>query len=489
MGTHDRKNHRHARGEKRGRQNVRPERHERPERPDRPDRRGKAGMPDMGRALGIVTILFGAMYALATAALVCLPVAYSWQSISMTVTVASIAGGPEPVGSFTEDSPFARLMDYLETKGFAPKRAPWKPSGVDYGNTSMLAAAQGNRVYMAWQYNPATLKAVPPGVNVLAPRWFYVEDDGGKAVVNDLGHLIKGKVSSWNPVQYVNAAHAGGAKVWAEVFTSTPRLSKQIVTDADRRNEFISRIAGWVQQYRLDGIDFDFEDMDPADADQYTALIALVRQALPAGAAVCVDVTVPLDKPDPGNWWQCYDREGLGQAADYVAVMAYDTFNLKPTAAIDWVDGRVKALLNSVPAEKILLGVPFYGTDFMANAPQGEKLTEVPADMKAKSSRNIFPSSVQSLLDGGFYTSGSKKTTVDYWIDRGTWSGETATTEYAFVDTDGLVHVLFCEDERSLLAKGALTAFDRLGGVAVWQMSYGTDPMWKALLEGMTGAE
>jgi spore germination protein YaaH len=460
----------------------------RPEKQERQDRQGKSRMPRFGRAFFIVWTVGGVLYAMAAVALACLPAAYAWQSGGLTVAVAG-TGGSLPEDSNTGNSPFVWLIDYLKSRGIRPSREPWKPTGMDYGNTDMQETALARRVYLAWQYNPTSLKAVPPGVNVLAPRWFYVEDDGGVAVVNDLGHLITGKAASWNPVQYVNAAHSAGVEVWAEVFLSTPKLAKQIVTDSTRRNEFISRMAGWVQQYKLDGIDFDFENMDPADAEQYTELIAQCKQALPAGAVICVDVTVPVDKPDPKNWWQCYDREGLGRVADYIAVMTYDKIDMKPTAAIDWVGGKVKAMLGSVPSEKVLMGVPFYGTDFMINAPAGEKLTAVPDVAKSKSSRNIFPSTVKSLLENGFYMSGTKKIAVDYWIDHGTWSDETATMEYSFVDTDGLVHVLYCDDERSLLAKGGLMAFNRLGGVAVWRMEFGNDALWNALSEGMAAAK
>lgn len=479
MRTQTRQTPRHNRAEMHRNRETAPIRQEKP---------AKAGKLRLGRAFRAVTITAGVLYALVAAALVALPLVYTWGTAELTVAT-TVSGGELAVDYDNSGSPFLLLTNFLKNMGVKPHREPWKPTGIDYGNTDMEAASQAKRVYLAWQYNPPNLKAVPPGVNVLAPRWFYVEDSGGTAVVNDLAHLISAKVSSWNPVQYVNAAHDGGAEVWAEVFLNKPELAKQIVTDKERRSEFISRMAAWVQEYKLDGIDFDFENMDPADAQQYTELIAQCKQALPAGALICVDVTVPVDTPDPKNWWQCYDREGLGHVADYVAVMTYDKFDLKPTAAITWVNGRVKSLLASVPSGKILLGVPFYGSDFMFDAPGGERLTEVPPVTKSKSSRNIFPSTVKSLLENGYYTSGSKKITVDYWIDKGSWSDETATIGYSFVDTDGLVHVLYCEDTRSLAAKGGLLAFNRLGGAAVWRMEFGTDDMWKALSDGMAGAQ
>ena len=200
-----------------------------------------------------------------------------------------------------------------------------------------------------------------------------------------------------------------------------------------------------------------------------------------------MDVTVPLDNPSPTNWWQCYDYEGLGKAADYIAVMAYEDFDWEPLAAIDWVNGRVKALLAKVPADKVLLGVPFYGMDFWTGLKGGTILTSLPENLGSPDPpRAITPAVVQALLNKEYYTtSKGAKIEIAYWIEKGVWSDEYATTRYSFVDTDNNLHVLYCDDARSLRIKGGLTAFERLGGVAVWEIDYGTDDMWNALSEGM----
>lgn len=416
-------------------------------------------------------------------ALVLLPVGNSWTSLAAS---ASVDPGVLITGAAHDSmSVFAALADVLRNFGIKPLRQPWQPTGVDYGNTRVPRTMESAPICLAWQYKPKKLAAVPPGVNVLSPTWFYVEKIGGKAVVNDIAHLQAEKVSSWEPVQYIKTAHDGRAAVWATVVCiGTPDLAKQVVTDAACRSSFISRMAGWVQEYGLDGVCFDFEKMDPADKEGFTAFIAEFKQALPPSVVVTVVVTVPLKNPD-GNWWQCYDREGLGHVADYVAVMTYDAIDLKPTAAIDWVRGKIKDMLEVVPSGKVLLGVPFYGSEFQVKAPAGGKLTEFPDAEESDFHRNIFPASVQSLRTDGFFMVGKKKIEVDYWIDKGTWSDEMAMSKYSFAGKDGLLHLIYCEDERSLEAKGRLLSYERLGGVAVWRMEYGLPPLWKSLFDGM----
>jgi spore germination protein YaaH len=453
---------------------------------ERIESREKPPIPPLYNRYQMVQLAVLLVAALAVAVMIVVPVAFSWTSLETSAPVASVAGEAIADGSRTITSPFLLMVNFLNGVGIKPKKLPWVSSGVDYGNTRIPMKASGKQLYMAWQYRPKKLDAVPPGVNVLSPTWFYVESNDGKAEVNDLATLREGKIASWTPEQYVKTAHAGGAQVWASVVSMDPDLSAQIVKDDDIRGAFISRIVAWVQEYNLDGINFDFEKMDPADKEKFTALVAQCKSALPSDILVSVDVTVPLDNPSSTNWWQCYDRKGLGQAADYVAVMAYDNPDMEPVAALDWVRDKVVAMLDMVPAEKILLGVPFYGVDFQYDVPAGKVLDSVPDYKSSKSRSTISPNTVQTLLDKQAYTIGKKTFAVAYWIHKGLWSDTLGMMEYSFVDTTGVLHVIYCEDVQSLTQKGKLLAYERLGGAAVWKLEFGKDSLWNALLQGMS---
>ena len=420
------------------------------------------------------------------AVFVLLPTGYALTSVE-AVAVEGKQAVKSPSGLFwAAASPKSLLRGVMAVFGVRPPREPWVPSGVDYGNTHVPPVAEAAPVCMAWQYRPRKLTTVPKGITVLAPTWFYVESGSeGKAETHDLNHVLDQKITNWDPVQYVTAAHKAGVRVWAVVSClGQPNLAKQIVTDTEGKNRFISQVAGWVREYNLDGISFDFEKMDPADNDAFTSLVAECKQALPPGATVSVAVTVPLKNPE-GNWWQSYDREGLGRVADYVAVMTYDYKDLEPTAAIGWVDGKIKDMLELVPSDKLLMGVPFYGTDFRFESPKGEKLVELPELKKSLTHVNVFPSGMKTLLGEGTLKSGSKTTEVEYWIGKGLWLEDKAAMQYSFVDKAGVLHVVYCEEERSLLAKGRLAAFRRLAGVAVWRIEKEPDTWWQALTDGM----
>lgn len=427
------------------------------------------------------------MYVTIAVILIAMPAALLQTSVEASASFDRSAEGILQGEVLEVYSPQAVWRMVVETISGKPEKEPWVPSGINYGNTRVPLNPEVPPICMAWQYRPRTLSAVPEGVTALAPTWFYVEDDGGVAVVNALDELLETKITNWQPLQYVKTAHEGGAQVWATVVCiGTPDLARQIVMEEATRARFISRITGWVQEYGLDGINFDFEKMYQEDEKEFTNLVEQCKQALPPGKVVSVSVTVPLKNP-VGNLWQCYDREGLGRVADYVAVMTYDNPDLQPVAAINWVEAKITDMLDMVPAGKLLMGVPFYGVDFIYALPEGSgKVTELPAMAGATVRKTMTPSGVAALLQKGAYTSGGKEVKLDYWVDRGTWLKDKAVMQYAFVDSDGKLHLIFCEEEQSLEAKGRLLAFERLAGAAVWRMEFGSEALWGALGDGMT---
>ncbi len=341
-------------------------------------------------------------------------------------------------------------------------------------------------IVMAWAYQPTTLEAVPPGVNALAPTWFYIEEgEDGVAEVRDLAEMGR----TWDPTQYVETAHAGGAQVWGTVVSFDPDLSGQVVTEEAVQSAFVAKLAAWVEQYDLDGISFDMEKMDPANKEKFTALVERTKKALPEGCVVSVAVTVPLDWDSPNNWWQCYDRGGLAEVCDYIAVMAYDSSAaslMAPTAAIAWVEGRIQKLLEEVPSHQILMGVPFYGIDYQGEVIDGELSRIHPTwNTNSRAKVTITPGQVRRVLEEGKVTVGGVEITVDQWISKGVWDPELGMTTIAFSDTEGILHTYWCEDAKSLYQKGNLIQEYCLGGGAVWQFAFGSDPLWEAFARGM----
>ncbi|NLG37730.1 MAG: hypothetical protein GX549_06905 [Clostridiales bacterium] len=348
-----------------------------------------------------------------------------------------------------------------------------------------------NRIYMAWDLNPITLEKVPPGVNVLAPTWFYVEaDEDGEPEVRALNELDEGRRSGWDPVQYVTTAHEGGAQVWATVvLIGNATLVTALVNSPEHVAEFIERCAGWIEQYDLDGISFDFEYMNHSDIDAYTALVGACKQAFGPDIMVSSAVNYILAGDQSNNKWQSYDPAGLAAVCDYVAVMTYSGYQagrMTPVSGIGWLREEIEEMLLKVPSNQLLMGVPFYGALYQADVVDGDVLEVDPLWAKSDDYRlTVTAATIERALTVGEFKAGGKTYTVDYWVNRGAWEPELGVTTWSFVDTEGMMHTLWCEDENSLYQKGMLATDYHLAGVAVWRLSQGRDAMWEALARGL----
>ncbi len=344
-----------------------------------------------------------------------------------------------------------------------------------------------DQIYLAWDQWRKELDEIPPGINVISPHFFEVVKVGDKSEVKLLSEVRSGW-SDWTPASYVETAHEAGVKVWAMVQNMEDYdAAEYIVTTEEGRNHFYTKVKEWIDIYQLDGICLDFEHMNPANSAAYSEFAAGLKQALPASCIVSACVTVKLNGNNDDNWWQCYDRVSLAQSVDYLCVMAYDNHRdntMEPVAGIQWVDMHVRRLLEEVPSNKLILGVPFYGTDYREEVQDGNIFSTRPMWKDSGWTTTIF--NLNSALSNGQYTKGDDTFVVDYWIDKGSWDSEVGISTYSFVDTNGTMHQIWIDDENSLYQKGRLALRYNLGGVAVWKKSLGTTPMWEALLRGIT---
>ncbi len=304
------------------------------------------------------------------------------------------------------------------------------------------------RLYVVWDDTRLAMTELPVGVNVLAPCWFKLKTTDSGAI-----DYAKSDVST-DAYSYVKMCHDGNVDVWGTIQCFDPDLSATIMTDSSVRAQLVGQIVSWTEIYDLDGINIDFEDMNPEHKALFTQFCKEVKDALPEDKPVSVDVTVKLIPQDPDNWYQSYDRGGLAEVLDYVAVMTYDehrTSQMKPVASIPWVDLHIRRLLEEVPSEKLLLGIPFHGTDYRAQVVDAQTLTLNPLWSSKGITTTVFQ--LNELLTNGKYndTYGEGKSTeivLSYWIEKGSWNADLGITTYSFVDTEGIQHTIWIDDEK-----------------------------------------
>jgi spore germination protein YaaH len=118
------------------------------------------------------------------------------------------------------------------------------------------------------------------------------------------------------------------------------------------------RTEGW------DGVCVDLESLNPRDSAGLLALLETLRRGLPAGRTLSATV---MNETSTGAYaGDGYDLSAISRTVDRVVLMGYDQHGPwertpGPIGSLDWQKAGLHALLQSVPAGKVDLGVAGYG--------------------------------------------------------------------------------------------------------------------------------
>lgn len=317
------------------------------------------------------------------------------------------------------------------------------------------------KVNMVWDYYSEVASApdrtgvTMDGVNVVSPAFFHLNTSG--ELTENVG--TQGQA-------YIDWAHSNGYKVWPMVQNAGNgmlNVTSNIMNDYNKRQKLINQIVNYCVKYKLDGINIDFENMKKEDKDMYSRfIIELTPRLKDMGIVVSVDVTAPDGSE---TWSLCFDRNVIGDVADYIIFMAYDQYGTSSnksgtTAGYDWVNLSLNKFLKTeeIESNKIILAIPLY-TKLWTEDSSGKVVKQSTVSMKNIDS--ILPSGVNKQWDDNL-----KQYYVEY--------------------QDGqYTKKMWIEDEKSLKEKINLINSNNLGGVASWEKGMETDNFWTFLKENL----
>ena len=174
------------------------------------------------------------------------------------------------------------------------------------------------KINMVWDYFSEYGKAANrsgttiDGINVVSPSFFTVVKNGNGKINENVGN---------NGLNYINWAKQNNYKVWAMVSNNANKdTTSTILNSYTLRTNMINTIVSLANKYNLDGINIDFENMNESDKSMFSRfIIELDPRMKEIGVVVSVDVTAPDGDP---NWSLCFDRNVIGDVADYLIFMA-----------------------------------------------------------------------------------------------------------------------------------------------------------------------
>lgn len=176
------------------------------------------------------------------------------------------------------------------------------------------------------------------------------------------GDLNTTHINPTQLTQVVQAAHCAGPTVSITV-GGWGRCSGfyTMASDPSARSNFIQKIADFINQYNLDGVDLNWEPIyNEVDRQNYSTLIEEMRAGLGSEKLLSVAVST----------WYYEITDWAVDDIDWLEVMAYD-MNWPSAEHANFED--TIAAMNfwealPVPKSKLLMGLPFYGKNETGDA-------------------------------------------------------------------------------------------------------------------------
>jgi chitinase len=345
------------------------------------------------------------------------------------------------------------------------------------------------------------------------PSSIVFSDDSDKTVLTD----------------FVTEAKKNNVKALLSIggWTGSVYFSTAVATAASR-TQFVKAVTDLATQYKLDGIDFDWEypgkqgigcnKIDEAnDTANFLSFLKQLKQD-PVGSKLMLTAAVGIT-PFAVNGSPSSDVSGFADLLDHISIMNYDIWGawestVGPNAPLDDTCAgasnqrgsavtAVKAWISAgIPAQKLALGVAAYGRSYTvdksaalsngqlaaypafdkSNMPLGEGETAADATTKDVCGNPNGISGIfyfEGLIAAGYLSSnGSAAAGMDYRFD------ECSKTPYVYNPNTGVM--ISYDDASSFAAKGQFIKENGLGGFAVW---YGPgDSSNDILLNAINGA-
>lgn len=392
------------------------------------------------------------------------------QEVANTTKETKLKYKPQTLSGTLEKLDANEQVVYIEeTNNWAEVRSKDGTIGYikkeDLGNVEVAREAKEyidkveGKVNLVWDYYSEYAKApdrtgeTMDGVNVVSPSFFSLERGSNGEIYDN---------AKDDGAEYIEWAHNNNYQVWAMFSNNSLKdTTSQILNDYEKRETMIENLMDLVEEYNLDGVNVDFENMNESDKDVYSRfLIELAPRLKKIGKTLSVDVTAPDGSE---TWSLCFDRNTIANVADYIVFMAYDQYGTNSnkagtTAGYNWVEANVKKFLGQedVDPEKIILGIPLY----MRLWEEEDDGTAKPEVVNMRDMFDVLPENQVATWD------------------------EELKQYYVEYEEDGKKYKMWVENEKSVGEKINLANQYNLAGIAFWEKDRETnDEFWTFVKE------
>lgn len=228
------------------------------------------------------------------------------------------------------------------------------------------------------------------------------------------------------------------------------QIAHDMFVNTEGQARLIENIVATMQEKGYIGLDIDFEFIKPEDKDLFIGFISNVKNRLePLGLLTLVALAPKTSGEMTGLLYEAHDYPAIGAIADLVLLMTYEWGYLfsppMATAPLNNVRRVLEYGVSVIANEKILMGIPNYSYDWALPFVRGESMAESLSNQEAVARAAQYNAIIQF--------------------------DETAQVPfYYYTNEQGIEHVVWFDDARSMDAKLQLIQELQLRGAGIWQI-------------------
>ena len=276
-------------------------------------------------------------------------------------------------------------------------------------------------------------------------------------------------IRGWRTSSVIDRAKAEGVKVLLTVTNFGAAANRTLLSSSAARDTLISRLAGLLVERGAHGVNLDFESVP---GDMRAALVSFaadlrVRLHAERLAGRIPDAVISVAAPAV-DWNGAWDVAALSASVDLFLVMCCDyswsgSANAGPVAPIRGMSWNVERSLRwyldeGAPADRLLMGVPYYGYDW-----------PVTGDAEGAATTGRATARTYSVV----------RQELPRWTRR--WS-ETYRNPWVSYESSSW-RQLWYDDEESLEDKYQLVRDLGIAGTGMWALGYdrGSNALWELI--------
>jgi cellulose synthase/poly-beta-1,6-N-acetylglucosamine synthase-like glycosyltransferase/spore germination protein YaaH/peptidoglycan/xylan/chitin deacetylase (PgdA/CDA1 family) len=278
-------------------------------------------------------------------------------------------------------------------------------------------------------------------LNMVLPEWFSID-----SITDTLRPNIDQKA--------LDIMNKSGVKVLPMLTNNIGQVFRgdvvhRILTDPQKRDRLINDIIKYLELYKLDGINIDFEDLIEKKNEALVQFQKSMYEKMHAKGLLVTQDVVPFNMD--------YNFEELSRYNDYVFLMAYDQFSdgtgPGPISHQKWIEGAVDEAVKKIPADKLILAVAGFGYDWKMNE---KDLVD-----------SVKPISYQDAL-----------TLARSYDGKIIFDNDSYNLHFSYDGDDGAPHKVQFTDAATTFNSMRFAVESGLSGVALWRLGNEDSRMW-----------